>query len=433
MRQWILAFSLFLSLLSLCFACRQRPQHEAGPAASASSFEEPQTLSDRIEQATFILIAEVQGIESWKGRKDWWVVTLKPEKVIKGHVNSNLRILSTQLFPNEPMALKEGERVLVFLRTLPAYTAWRDLIAHGIQYDVLGGAKGIFKTSPDISLYADYAEQILKLEGLQDAAERQRKVVAFDEEILQKNPPGSISADIAADLFQLSPAASLDDRGREFWLSRAKDPRFSAEAKRVMIDRLSAVDSPPMNEALRQMFCLPPDGLCLKVAETLESRGVSLPLAVYAHSIDTGDEELRIGLLVILARHQRKDAFKLFESRLKQESGEKNAATLVEALGNFQTPQAEALALRYAKDPRYYVRIAVATSLGKLKSVKGIPVLEEYLKTRDPSMVAVTAQALKEIGTPLALQTLGKYYEMGHHGHWEPAEPQHFNLPAPNP
>jgi len=263
--------------------------------------------------------------------------------------------------------------------------------------------------------------------------ERKKKLQSFYEEILQKNPPGNISTQIVEDYFQLLPAASLSESDRQFLLARVKDPRFLNDAKVIIVNKMSEIENPEMNQSLQELFCLLPSPVCLRVAETLESRSKPLPLNIYTSSIGSGPDDLKIGLLTILARHHRKDAFKLFEKYLKQEKNEKNASSLMEALGDFQIPQAENLTLSYAKDPRYYVRLAVAMSLGKLKSSKGIPVLEEYLKTQDPSVVMVTAQALKEIGTPQALKTLGKYYQMGHHGHWEPAEPQHFNLPPANP
>lgn len=420
-------------LLFVCLLACQGKEVPKNQTFLTSIPGETLSLSDRIQQSAFILIAEVQRVESWKGRKDWWIVSLKPEKFIKGTANSPLKILSTKIFPDEPLILKEGERVLVFLRALPPYTAWKELIEQGIQYDVLGAEKGVFKMSSDISLYSAYAEQILKIQKIPDKSERKNRLQAFYEEILQKNPPGSIAAQIAEDYFQLLPASSFSAENRQFWVVRVKDAHFSDLAKTLAAQKMSAVNSPDMNQSLQEMFCLPPSGVCLRVAETLESRGIQLPLYLYEISVGSASSDLRVGLLSILARHQRKDAFPLFEKYLKQEKDEKNAATLVEAAGDFKSSQAERLVLSFAKDPRYYVRIAVATSLGKLKSSKGIPILEEYLKTRDPSMVTVTAQALEQIGTPQALQTLGKYYEKGHHGHWEPAEPQHFNVPPANP
>lgn len=427
-------YFLFFLLCLLSAAACDRPKHEV-PLASPHTvkFDEVLSLYDQVQQASYILVAEVQRLESWKGRNDWWIVTLKAEREIKGDAPARLKILTTKLFPHEPMVLKEGERVLVFLGPIPNFTAWKELITHGVQYQVLGGKKGIFKSSSDISLYADYSEQLLKIQAMKDELARRKTLQDFDAEILQKNPPGSLTLAIVENDFQSKPAASLSTEELEFWLTRLKDPRFDNDAKTFIASRFAEVNSLEMNEVLQQMFCLPPSGLCLKVAETLESRNLPPPLHLYSSAVEFGDAELRKNLLIILARHQRKDAFKLFEKNLKRETNEKNAAALVEALGDFKSPQAEALVLKYAKDPRYYVRIAVATSLGKLKSSKGIPVLETYLKTKDPSMITAAAQSLKEIGTAQSLQTLGKYYHMGHHGHWEPAEPQHFNMPSAKP
>lgn len=414
-------------------ACDRSPQETPVGSQSAVKLDEALSLYDQVQQATYILVAEVQRLESWKGRNDWWIVTLKAEKEIKGDVPARLKILTTKLFPNEPMVLNEGERVLVFLSPIPNFTAWKELITHGVQYQVLGGKKGIFKSSSDISLYADYSEQLLKIQAMKDEDARRKTLREFDAEILQKNPPGSLTLAIVENDFQSSPAASQSGEELDFWLTRTKDPRFEADAKTFIASRLAEVNSPKVNEILQEMFCLPPSGLCLKVAETLESRGLPLPLHLYSNAVESGNAELRKNLLIILARHQRKDAFKLFEKNLKRDNNEKYAAELVEALGDFKSPQAEALVLKYAKDPRYYVRIAAAISLGKLKSAKGIPVLESYLKTHDPSMVSVAAQSLQQIGSPLALQTLGKYYQQGHHGNWELAEPQHFNMPGGKP
>ncbi len=424
-------WSLFFVLLFLV-ACQGKELPESQTPAVVMPGD-ALSLSDKIHQSSFILIADVQRVESWKGRKDWWVVSLRPEKFIKGSANPPLRILSTKLFPNEPLILKEGERVLVFLRELPPYTAWKELRESGVLYDVLGGDQGIFKNSPDISLYSDYAEQVLKIQKMTDKAEREKKLQALFEEVLQKNPPGSIALQITEDYFQLIPANTFSTDNRQFWLTRIKDPYFSDAAKTLAVQKMSEVNSPEMNQALQEMFCLPPAGVCLRVAETLESRAVPLPIFLYEIAVKAGPEDLRIGLLTILARHQRQDGFALFEKYLRQEKNEKNSAALIEAVGDFKTPQAERLVLSYGKDPRYFVQLAVATSLGKLKSSKGIAILENYLKTQNPSMVIVAAQALEQIGTPLALQTLGKYYERGHHGHWEPTEGKHFNLPPANP
>lgn len=420
---------LFL-LLAWLPACGKPSQDKISNVQDPALINEPSSFYDQVQQSAYILIAEIQRVESWKGRKDWWIVTLKPEKIIKGDPPASFKILSTQLFPNQPMSLKEGERALLFLRPLPPFTAWQELISHSVQFDVLGGAKGIYKFSTDVSLYSDYAEQLLKIQALQDEAARKKVLQEFDAEILQKNPPGTLSASIVANDFQSTPVATMKPEDLQFWLERAKDPRFAEDAKLLIAAQLTSLNSEEINHILKQMFCLPPNGLCLKVAETLESRNIQLPLNVYSHEIETGNDELRVGLLTILARHQRKDAFKLFEKSLRREKDQMMAASLIQALSDFQSPQAEALVISYAKDPRYHVRAAVAASLGKLKSAKGIPLLESYLKTKDPSMVSAAAEALKQIGSPEALQTLGKYYQLGHHGTWEPAEPQHLNGPT---
>src|SRR4030095_533184 len=183
---------------------------------------------------------------------------------------------------------------------------------------------------------------------------------------------------------------------------------------------------------LREFFCLSPSAVCLKAAETLESRGLPIPIEEYSLALGTASPDLKAGLFAILGRHHRAEALPLFEKYLKDEKDEKTASAIMEALGDLGGLKAADLSLSYADDPRYYVRAAVIVSLGKLKSGAGIPVLEKALKTYDPSLVALAAQALERIGTPKALQTLVRYYEKGHHGHWEPSEgPQHFNPEAP--
>lgn len=428
-------FSIFVFLLLLCnFSCRPVEKKQNNPPLSQNDFQNNLSLNDKISKAAYILVAEVVRVESWKKSQDKWVLTLKPEKILKGSPTSSLKVFVPKLFPTEDLPLKEGERALILLEELPSYTAWKDLIEGGVRYGLLGNKEGVVETAADISFYSAYIGQILGFEKIKDEDEKDKKLKAYLMEFLSKNPAGVLATEVTESYFRHFAPLNLQSSDLDFWLSRLKDPNFSSAAKIIAIKQLTTVQSSAMHEMLKQLFCLPPTEMCLRVAESLESQGIELPYYEYESSIQKGPTDLSVGLLVILARHQRKDTFAIFEKYLKAEKSEKEASTLVEALGDFQTPEAEPLVLSYAKDPRYYVRIAVATSLGKLKSTRGIPVLETYLQTKDPSMVTVTAQALKQIGTPKALETLGKYYEMGHHGHWEPVEgPQHFNLPPANP
>jgi len=400
--------------------------------ASDIMFGESLPFSQRINEASLIVIGRVDKIEHWKKRNDWLLVNLIPDQFLKGSASSPLKILDTKLFSQDAGLFLPGDQVLVFLRELPPYTAWQELIGQGIQYGVLGARESVIKKAPDISLFSGFISQVLRLPKNQEGVQKM-KLKELYSEILKKNPPGELSAEITRDFLGQFPAASQNASERAFWLERVKDPFFPKAATLEVAKAFSEVSGPESSQVLQEMFCLPPPEICLRVAEALESRGLKQSLSSYEKELAEDSIDMRLGLLAILARHQRKDAFSLFAKYLSQEKNEKNASGLVEALGDFGSSQAEKLVLAYAKDPRYYVRIAVATSLGKLKSTKGIPVLETYLKTQDPSMVTVAAQALQQIGTPQALNTLGKYYEKGHHGHWEPVEPQHFNLPPANP
>lgn len=422
-----------VGMVFLLISCQGKESSQKPSNVQQNNFETPKSLGEWIQQSALILTGRVEKIENFKNRKDWYVITLKPDQIIKGNSEGPVKILDTKLFPNEPSFFNVDEKVLVFLNPLPSYTAWQEVIKSGVKYGVLGAKAGIVKTEPDLSMFAGFSGQVLAIEKIQDSNLKKQKFQELYETLLQKNPPGRMAEEISRAYFQIFPASSLTSKQREFFGGRVKDPNFSSQAKEEIVKNIAAASSAESHQFLQEVFCYLPSAVCLLAAETLESRGIKPSLEIYQKSIEEGPEDLRLGLFVILARHQRSDSFLLFEKYLKLEKEEKKASTLVEALGDFGTPQAENLVLSYAKDPRYFVRLAVATSLGKLKSTKGIPVLEEYLKTQDPAVITVTAQALKQIGTKQALDTLGKYYQMGHHGHWEPAEPEHFNLPQASP
>lgn len=408
-----LLFSLFL--LCLFAACQGRAPSSQNPPS-----EEARTLGNMTEQSPLVVKAKVEQVSHWKGRDDWYVVTLRSEKALKGGGGGSLRILDVRLFPKQPSLFKEGEKVLVFLRELPPYTAWQEAIRDGIRYGVLGKEKGVLKGEEGEKV-ASFVTALTELSKKGDAEKKK----ALYLKTLEENPSPLLENDLASEIFQLSPSSFSSDEWKRL-AALVENPQVSDTAKMQLVKGFAVNSEDETKSSLEKFFCLPPDGVCLLAAETLESRGFPQPTEVYDQAMEKGDSPLRLGLLSILGRHARRETYPLFEKYIAQEKDEKTAGPMVEALGELGGPQAEALVLKYGKDPRYYARIGALRALGLLKSEKGYSILEDALKTSDPTVVTVAAQALERIGTPEAKKTLAKYYEKGHHGYWEPNAPQHF-------
>ena len=412
-------------LLSICaflFACGRSPQP---PVAPPPTLEEAETLGKMTRDATLIAFAQVETVDSWKDRKDWKIVTLKLEKVLKGNAPKKISLLDVKLFPGEADRFAPGEKALVFLRALPAYTAWRDVILSGVGYSLLGKSKGLIEEGKE-----EIAHFVELFPKLPPASPEMREFIL---KTLERNGTERLREDLSREIFDrdLFPFELRDeDLVRLGALVKQED--FPETGKKELVIGMAALPGDTSSRLLRDFFCLSPPSVCLKSAETLETRGQPISLEDYTRALSSASPGLRAGLLAILGRHHRVEALPLFEKYLKEEKGERNAAAMMEALGDLGDPKAVGLALSYADDPRYYLRAAVVVALGKLKSEEGIPALEKALKTSDPSLVALAAQALQRIGTTKAIQALSRHFEKGHHGHWEPTEgPQHFLPEAP--
>ncbi len=357
-------------------------------------------------------------VEPWPGREDWRVFYLKPLKFLKGKFSGEIKVFQNSLFPTDAPLLQASESALVFLKELPAYTSWKELIQSGVREEIVGGKQGIIKGADEVQIYSKIISQILA----------GGKTQAFYENLLnQKLSPDLLNA-ITKDYFKLFPASSFSQTSFDFWSGRFQDPAFPNVAKITAIKSLSEVTSEPANLFFRKLFCLQPLEVCLRAAETLESRGIPISISDYTPVLENGSQDLRVGLLSVLGRHHRADALPLFEKYLKLEKEEKAASTLIDALGDMGPPALD-LVLAYAKDPRYQVQVAVVTSLGRFKNEKAISVLETYLKSKDPLLIMMSAESLRQIGTTKAVHVLHKYYEKDPHGYWEPTGPPEHFLP----
>ncbi len=406
---------LLFFLLILLSACQRS---STLPSTDSSSSFENLSLSQKIAKAHLILEAQVLKTEAWPAREDWQISTLKPLKLLKGKTSREIRVFEPHLFPKEPSLFQKSETVLVFLKEIPPYTAWQPLIKSGVREEVIGGNLGIIRGEKEIEIYSQFIAGVLAQKNSQE----------FYENLLSQNlPPGFLKA-LTEDYFHLFPAVSLSETALHFWEKRLQSSQFPDAAKIMAVQELSTVHTPAMNQVLQNLFCFSPTEMCLRVAETLESQKIALPFLQYTQAIQEGSEDLRVGLLSILARHQRAEVLPLFEKYLKLEKDEKPASSLVEALGDLG-PGAQDLILAYAQDPRYQVRLAAIISLGRVKSEKAIPILEKCLTAKDPLLIMMAAESLKQIGSQKALGVLEKYYHKDPHGYWEPSGPEHFLPP----
>ncbi|GEM_PF-2805862 len=380
------------------------------------------------QESPLILKGRVEKIQNWKGRQDLKVVTLKPTEILKGPSSfAPVKILEQKYFQNAPSLFNVQEPVLVFLKPLPSYTAWQDLIREGVKYEIAGKNQGIIRDTQEQKQVSQFVIQELALLKNSSPELLQKNLKDFYLRTLKENPSQPLKEGLAAELATGTYTSLLQSEDLRFLANLVADPQFPTLAKISLTHLFVKLNPLLANSYLENFFCLPPAEVCLLSAETLESRKLPPSIQKYSEALQSASPDLKVGLLTILGRHQRKEACFLFEKYLSSEKEEKTAAAMIEALGTLGGSSAQILALRYAKDPRYYVRLSVVKSMGNFKNEKGFSVLETALKTQDPAMVAVAAQSLQQIGTPTALKLLGKYYEKGHHGHWEPSEGhQHF-------
>jgi hypothetical protein len=421
----IIFFILFL--VSGFVACKMGSHSPAftPPLNEQRQDETAPTLGKMTQEAHWIATATVEEVQNWKDRKDWFVVTLKPIQILKGSPVSSLKLLYQKLFPNEPPLFVPSQKILIFLNQLPPYTAYQELRSVGVSFEVLGGAHGVVSDPQEQSYVSKFVVESLKLD-LPLTPSLKNLYLHY----LQHSPSKILREDLSQEIFHLDgPATYLSTEDLRVLSKLVTSSTFPDEGKTQLVRGISQMPPDESNSILKGFFCLSPSAVCLQSAQTLESRGVHLPVQEYSEALEKAPPDLKLGLFAILGRHKRVEAYPLFEKALAREKDEKSAAAILEALGDLGNTQAETLCLLYAKDTRYYVRLAVVTSLGKLKSEKGIPVLEEALKTPDPTMVTVAAQSLQEIDTPEARKTLSKYYEKEHHGYWEPTAPEHFLPP----
>jgi len=413
----------FLFLLAL--GCRDSSR---GPGLSSpSAYEDASTYGRMTELSPLIVLGEVGEVKNWKGREDWWVVTIKPEQVYKGKAPSKILLLDQKLFPKQPSLFSTGEKVLVFLKGLPPYTAFQPLINEGVHYELMGKDHGLVKGEGEQKNIGDFAREFLNYLKKPAGLSPLSGIKDYFLDQLFWNPSKPLKADVVQEIFQRPQIISfLTPADLERIASRVTGPDYPDPVKIQIVRGIVALSPDSTESILKSFICLEPSEVCLRAAEALESRGVRLSSEVYAQALENASSDLKIGLLQILGRHQRQETFTLFEKEIAQEKDEKKAAAVIEALGELGGPRAEALVIKYGKDKRYYVRLSVVKAIGLLKSEKGIPLIEIALKTTDPTMVTVAAQALDKIGTPKAKETLSKYYEKEHHGYWEPTGPQHF-------
>ncbi len=401
---------------------------------------ETETFGKMTSEAKIIMMATVEELKPYPNRPEWRIVHLKTEEVLKGSPPSTLKLLDEMIFPNEPAHFAVSQKVLVFLKELPPYTAWQELIQKGITYQVIGKTKGIISDTKEQRYLKTFVEEFKN--ALSKTSTDTRALLDLKLRTLLESPSLPLKTDLAQEIFELhgSQLNTNDlsflsgDQGGNFSLSSGKVASLLLPEKakfflaRGLIEKMKEGVFAP--KELEKFFCSSPATVCLMVAEALESKGHSLPVTKYAEAIGQGSAEIKTGLLTILGRHQRRETYPLFSKTLKETQDEKEAQRMIEALGDLGGEQAETLCLSYAKDSRYYVRLAVIESLGKLKSQKGIWALEAALKTTDPTLVTLAAKSLGQIGTPETEKILRKYYKKEHHGYWEPSGPEHFNPPS---
>lgn len=391
-----------------------------------SKISQSQTIVENIQNASLILTATVEKSEKWNNREDLIIVTLKPVQILKGsYSHSSLKLLDQKFFSNTISLFQPSKKVLVFLKPLPPYTAWQEMIKQGVQFELAGKTHTLFDSSEDQKTLISFIRDFLKLFG---SNRNETEMKKFYLKTLEQSSLKILQEDLIKDFFALK-QTSFEPQELATLSRMVQSSQISDETKITIAKKLTQVKSPETRLILKSFFCISPETVCLLAAESLESQNISISITEYAKILDSASDSLKVGILQILGRHQRRDASQLFEKIIAKEKDPIHASAMIEALGEMGSTEAEALCLQYAKDPRYYVRLAVIKSLGTLRSIKGISTLEIALKSADPSMVNLAAKSLEQIGTKEARETLEKYYERTPHGFLEPAGPQHFNLP----
>ncbi|MBL7685822.1 MAG: HEAT repeat domain-containing protein [Deltaproteobacteria bacterium] len=405
MIRWLL---LFLSLIGL--ACQNK-------APLQSFIDPPKNFEEVLSRSTYVLQVRVKSMKVWEGRSDWQIIQLEPLEIYRGKKTGEIQILEQKLFHQDSNRLEQNQIYTLLLQELPAFDLYQPLFQKKIRYQLTDVKRGIFSKPEDQKPFKEFFEA------------RQKT----DKTHLKK---------LYQDFFQSSPSEHLKEiLGSEFFSATLKPELVSSDLTRIIqeIPHLKDYDlrrdwtigllslPPHQIPDLSSLFCVSPEEVCLRVAEFLESQKKTISLSSYEQALQSAPSSLRVGLLEILGRHQRQEGLSLFEKYLPMENDEQQTGLILEALGKMGGDPALELVLRYANDKRAYVKVGMIRALGNLKSEKGIPALENALKTQDPSLVALAAQSLQQIDTPAARETLGKYYEKGHHGHWEPAgSHQHF-------
>ncbi len=391
-----------------------------------SKISRSETIVENIQNASLILTATVEKTEKWNNREDFIIVTLKPVQVLKGsYSRPTLKLLDQKLFSNTASLFQPSKRILVFLKTLPSYTAWQQMIKQGVQFELAGKTHTLFDSPEDQKSLVSFIGDFLKLSG---SGKNEAELKKFYLKTLEQSSLKALQEGLIKDFFVLE-KTSVSPENLTTLSRLVQSSQISDETKITIAKKLAQIKSPEIGSTLKSFFCISPETVCLLSAESLESQHLPIPIADYIKTLDNASNSLKVGLLQILGRHQRHDTYPLFEKIIAKEKDPIRASAIIEALGEMGGTDAETLCLKYAKDPRYYVRLAVVRSLGQLKSVKGIPTLEIALKSADPSMINIAAKSLEQIGTQEALQTLEKYYERSPHGFLEPTGSQHFNLP----
>ncbi len=397
-------------------------------------------LEQIIEGSELILLGKIEDVQFWNSRTDWQIVTLKPDHMLKGDSPHSVRILHQKLFPNQPDLFQRKAYVLIFLKALPSYTAWKKLIAEDVRYQLVSGEKSLIPSSQNQDVIKKFVRDYLGLAGSgafysqREKPEEgfQKRKQNFYFKTLKETTSTFLQLELSQMIFLPDEAfKKFTSEDVQNLIQKIHSPQFSPEAKLGLIRGLIQTGDESVLSILSSLFCRQsessvPDTACLLIAETLEAKNRPIPFLDYSQSFANASPELKVGLLAILGRHHRQDAFSLFQSFLKNEKDERRASSVIEALGELGGERAISLCMAYAKDKRYFVRLSVLSSLGKMKTEKGISVAEEALKSGDPTQITLAAQTLERIGTPLAQKTLGKYYQKEHHGYWEPAEPKHF-------
>ncbi len=391
-----------------------------------SKVSQSETIVENIQNASLILTATVEKTEKWNNREDFIIVTLKPVQILKGsYSHPTLKLLDQKFFSNSTSLFQPSKKILIFLKPLPSYTAWQEMIKQGVQFELAGKTHALFDSAEDQKPLISFVSDFLKLFG---SSKNEAELKKFYLKTLEQSSLKILQEDLIKDFFALE-KTSVSSENLTTLSRLVQSSQISDETKITIAKKLTQIQSPEISSTLKNFFCISPETVCLLSAESLESQNLPIPITDYIKTLDNASNSLKVGLLQILGRHQRRDAYPLFEKIIAMEKDPIRASAMIDSLGEMGGTEAETLCLKYAKDPRYYVRLAVVKSLGTLRSVKGIPSLEIALKSADPSMVNIAAKSLEQIGTKEALQTLEKYYERSPHGFLEPTGPQHFNLP----